>query len=78
MNNNLITIIIPVFNSEKTIFDLVSNIFDSLKLDYKFEVILINDCSSDNSDIECLKLYDKYKGKIKYYLLLIHLLIKNH
>ena len=69
MNNNLITIIIPVFNSEKTIFDLVSNIFDSLKLDYKFEVILINDCSSDNSDIECLKLYDKYKGKIKYYKL---------
>ena len=69
MNNNLITIIIPVFNSEKTIFDLVSNIFDSLKLDYKFEVIIINDCSSDNSDIECLKLYDKYKGKLKYYKL---------
>ena len=69
MNNNLITIIIPVFNPEKTIFDLVSNIFDSLKLDYKFEVIIINDCSSDNSDFECLKLYDKYKGKLKYYKL---------
>ena len=46
----MISIIIPVFNSENTIATLVNNIAKVLGDHYQFEVILINDSSVDNSE----------------------------
>ena len=59
----MISIIIPVFNAEKTIEILVNNISNTLKKNYDFEIILVNDCSKDNSEEKLLRfchfLYEK-------------------
>jgi undecaprenyl-phosphate 4-deoxy-4-formamido-L-arabinose transferase len=56
----LISICIPVYNSEKTIARLVKNIKENLK-NYNLEIILVNDGSKDNSEKVCsdLALKDK-------------------
>jgi len=63
-----ISIIIPVFNSENTIFNLVSNLVQVLK-NHHIEIILVNDGSKDNSDRECRKAYEKFSSKVAYYKL---------
>ena len=59
----MISIIIPVFNAEKTIEILVNNISNTLTKNYDFEIILVNDCSKDNSEEKLLRfchfLYEK-------------------
>jgi len=51
MNNKsiVVSIIIPVFNEEKTIMQVLNKILDLKKFNYSFEVIVINDGSTDNS-----------------------------
>lgn len=49
-NHSLLSVIIPIYNEEKTVEVILDRILDvELLYDYKLEVILINDCSSDNS-----------------------------
>jgi dolichol-phosphate mannosyltransferase len=62
-NNNTVdqinlSLIIPCFNEEKNIFSLLCKTFEKLeKINLKFEIIVINDESSDNTLIEV----EKYK-----------------
>ena len=58
----MISIIIPVFNSENTIATLVNNIAKVLGDHYQFEVILINDSSEDNSEKKCKELVEKFSN----------------
>ena len=58
----MISIIIPVFNSAKTISILVDDIIKTLGENYKFEVILVNDSSRDNSEEKCKELVAKYSN----------------
>ena len=44
-----ISIVIPVFNEEESIRELYSQIKDSLKEKSEYEIIFIDDGSSDNS-----------------------------
>ena len=67
--DKVISIIIPVFNCQKTIYQLVENILAELDDKFKIEVILINDCSSDLSEEECIKAFNNFPGKIKFYSL---------
>lgn len=67
--DKVISIIIPVFNCQKTIYQLVENILAELDDKFKIEVILINDCSSDLSEEECIKVFNNFPGKIKFYSL---------
>lgn len=61
---NLISIIIPVYNSEKYLQNCINSI---LKQSYKnFEIILINDGSKDQSSAICLDYCNKNK-RINYY-----------
>ena len=48
--HNLLSIIVPVYNEEKTIH-LILNKIREVKLEYNYskEIILVNDCSTDNS-----------------------------
>ena len=47
MENNLISIILPLYNSEKTIYNTIKSILNQT---YKnFELLIINDGSTDNS-----------------------------
>lgn len=54
-----ISIIIPVYNTEKYLKECLDSVYE-LNLDNK-EIILINDCSTDDS----LKILDEYKEKYK-------------
>ena len=46
-----ISIIIPVYNSQECVEILVKQVYESLK-DLDYELILVNDCSPDNSWLE--------------------------
>tara|TARA_B100000900_G_scaffold141958_1_gene120314 strand:+ start:9567 stop:10490 length:924 start_codon:yes stop_codon:yes gene_type:complete len=64
-----ISIIIPVFNSEKTIEPLVKSLINKFDDKYEIEIILINDFSTDNSEEICIELYNSFSDKIKLYSL---------
>lgn len=65
MNKEIkISVVIPVFNSEKTIAELIDRLIKSLK-QYTFEIILVNDGSKDNSWIEIEKQKNIYPDIIK-------------
>lgn len=64
-NENLISIVIPCFNSEKSITELVERIKKvEQKIDFQFQIILVNDCSTDNT-LEILKSLIKKFGGIQ-------------
>ena len=48
-NYNCISIVIPIFNEEKNILKLLKEINSLIDIKYKYEIIIINDCSIDNS-----------------------------
>jgi len=52
-----ISIIIPTYNSEKFIFECISNIYN--QIDEKIELIIINDCSTDKTEKICNKFVRK-------------------
>lgn len=55
--NKLLSIIIPVYNEEKTIHLILDKILDvSLQYNFEKEIILVNDCSTDNSS-EAITMY---------------------
>ena len=64
MNNlkqkNFLSIVIPVYNSNKTINILVERIREVLSNKLIFEVVLVNDGSKDNSYEKCRELTRKY------------------
>lgn len=54
-----VSVIVPAYNEEKTILDTVKSVLSS---DYpKFEVVVINDGSKDNTLIKLQKKYGKHK-----------------
>jgi len=55
------SIIIPIFNEKNNILTLSSKLFSNLK-NYKYEVIFVDDSSSDGSEKILLKLNKKYKN----------------
>ena len=65
----MISIVIPVFNSEATIFDLVTELITHISKNHKLEVVLVNDYSDDRSEKECIRLFKKYPDIVKFYSL---------
>jgi undecaprenyl-phosphate 4-deoxy-4-formamido-L-arabinose transferase len=76
MNKNTkpiaLSILIPVYKSEKTIGRLVEELIKDLGPLFKLEIILINDNSPDCSEEVCISLFEKYKETVKYYSLSIN------
>lgn len=68
-NNLLISVIIPVYNSEDSIGPLVSKLLAELSHSFETEIILVNDNSKDQSDKVCCELHEQFGGRVKYYLL---------
>ena len=52
------SIIIPVFNCENTIYETLESVF--IQTYNNYEVIIINDCSTDNSIAEISKIGDNF------------------
>ena len=63
MNQNNISIIIPVYNAESFLDKCIKSITDQSYMDY--ELLLINDGSSDRSEEICLS-FAKCDNRIKY------------
>ncbi len=58
----MLSIIVPAFNEEKNISKTVDNIKKSLRfINKKYEIIIINDCSTDDTLKKILKLRSKNK-----------------
>ena len=69
IGKKMISIVIPVFNSEVTIFDLVTELITYISKNHKLEVVLVNDYSEDRSENECIRLFKKYPDIVKFYSL---------
>lgn len=64
-----LSIVIPVYNAEKTIGRLVDELIKVLNLYYKLEIILVNDNSDDQSGTVCISLYEQHRNIVKFYSL---------
>ena len=64
-NKKVVSIVIPAYNSEQTIFELVKSLIKEL-YNYKIEILLINDNSTDKTDYECNKILDNLNEEITY------------
>ena len=60
-----ISIVIPVYNSEKTIKKLVDDLIFTLNND-NLQVVLVNDGSKDNSHLQCVELSSQYASIVTY------------
>jgi glycosyltransferase involved in cell wall biosynthesis len=69
MHNELVSLVIPVFNSQDTIGPLVNRLVEELSPVCLFEIVLVNDCSKDRSEKECINLYHQYKQFVRFYSL---------
>lgn len=64
---NSISIVIPVYNSEKTIGRLVDTVINELSPCFKdVEVILVNDGSHDSSHLKALEIVERHSDNVKY------------
>ncbi len=64
-----LSIVIPVYNAEKTIGRLVDELIKVLNLYYKLEIILVNDNSDDYSETVCISLYEQHENLVKFFSL---------
>lgn len=65
-NISLISIVIPVYNSSSSIENVVQTTIQEFKQSYEFEIILTNDCSTDNSHKVCQDLQQDNPETITY------------
>jgi len=61
-----ISIVIPVFNAEKTIALLCNSLIALYSGKYALQIILVNDCSRDGTDAICRQLHDVHPSVITY------------
>lgn len=64
-----VSIVIPVYNAEETIANLVEELITELSIEYDLEVVLVNDRSQDSSEKVCIGLFTKYPAIIKFFSL---------
>ena len=64
-SNNLVSIVIPAFRAEHSIYRLVKEILNVFS-NFKIEIVVVNDCSPDKTHEECLKLIKEYSKELTY------------
>ncbi len=62
-----LSIVIPVYNGAMTIESLCNTLIGLYSRDYDLEIVLVNDYSSDSSDLVCRRLHEQY-GQIVTYI----------
>ncbi len=63
------SVVIPVYNSERTIARLGEALIQGLSPVYDLELILVNDCSSDRSEEVCKSLFEKHPEYVRFFSL---------
>lgn len=61
-----LSIVIPVYNAEKSIADLCRKLIALFVTDFKLEIVLINDCSTDRTDEICKQLQAEHSEIVLY------------
>lgn len=61
-----LSIVIPVYNAEKTIESLCNTLMDLYAKRYRLEIVLVNDNSRDSTDIICRRLHESCCETITY------------
>lgn len=61
-----VCVLIPVYNSEKTIYRICTDLMRVFADKTNFKIVLVNDGSKDNSGQICRQLYKEYSGLITY------------
>jgi len=64
-----VSIVIPVYNGEKSISKLVDQLIENISNELLSEIILINDCSQDESEQVCTDIYFRHPQIVSFYSL---------
>ncbi len=76
MNSNpdssIISIVIPVYNGARSIGQLVDELVEKIAPLFNIEIILVNDCSKDNSEEVCMETAKKHNHIVSYFSLAIN------
>ena len=57
--------VIPTFNAENNISQLCKELIKTFD-NFKIQIVIVNDCSEDNTHEECLKLIKDYSNELAY------------
>ena len=64
-NENLISIVIPTYKGSKTLDKLAKELITVFK-NYNIEIIIVNDCSPDETHEVCKSLLNEFPNNITY------------
>ncbi|WP_433977965.1 CDP-glycerol:glycerophosphate glycerophosphotransferase [Staphylococcus pseudintermedius] len=64
---NMLTVILTVYNKEKHIKNSIKSLID--QTNQSFNVVIINDASNDNSEVELFSMLNLYSKNVTYYKL---------
>ena len=64
-----VSIVIPVYNAEETIANLVDELIAKLGKKCTLEIVLVNDRSKDKSEKVCISLFEKYPSFVRFFSL---------
>jgi len=64
-----VSVVIPVYNAEDTIANLVDQLIEKLGESYNLEIILVNDRSKDASEQVCIDLFHKHPSTVSFFSL---------
>jgi glycosyltransferase involved in cell wall biosynthesis len=64
-----LSIVIPVYRGATSIGPLVDLLIDTLQARFALEIVLVNDCSPDNSEEVCIGLHHRYPGIVRFFSL---------
>lgn len=65
IKSNIISIIIPTYKGSKTLTKLVEELMVTF-INFKIEIVIVNDFSPDDTHEQCISLLKKYSDKITY------------
>lgn len=68
-NLNSVSIVIPVYNAEDSIANLVEELILEMNKEYNLEIVLVNDHSKDTSENVCATLFKKYPNTVRFFSL---------
>lgn len=61
-----LSIVIPVYNAEKTIESLCKTLVDLYGQRFRLEIVLVNDNSRDSSNLICRRLHEEHRETVTY------------
>jgi undecaprenyl-phosphate 4-deoxy-4-formamido-L-arabinose transferase len=68
-NHSKTSIVIPVFNGARSIGRLVDELIAQISPTFPIEIVLVNDCSPDNSEEVCIGITKKHPDFVSFYSL---------